>query len=82
MFIKTRIKLCLSVRQRMSKTMVIRTKSKVVEVLHKEFIYTSASKFPEGQLPTAKDVNEKMLYEKKWPQRITALYIVDELIRY
>ena len=53
-------------------------KSKVVEVLHKIFAFTSASKFPGGQLPTAKDIIERMLHEKNWSKRITAMYIHDK----
>ena len=41
-------------------------KNKDVKVLYKEFAFTSASKFPEGQLPTAKGIIERMPHEKKW----------------
>ena len=52
----------------------------MVKVLHEDHVCTGASKFPAGQLPTARDIIERMLHEKKWSKEVTALQIAKELI--
>ena len=55
-------------------------KRRVVKVLHEDHVFTGTSKFPAGQLPTARDTFERMLHEKNWSKEVTALQIAEELV--
>lgn len=59
-----------------------RNQLQVEKVLHKDYVFRSKSIFPDGKLPTAKDVLQRVLHEDNWTKENTARKIALELVNH
>jgi len=60
--------------------METRQSNVVKKTLHGDIMFCSKKSFPEGKLPTGKDVIERILHQKNWTKPTTASQIAQELI--